>query len=49
MYDNLFVQWEGGDFGRFGVTPNKESRPFDSALMNDERLKNNALCIAKKD
>ena len=49
VYDNLFVQWEGGDFGRFGVTPNKESRPFDSALMNDERLANNALCIAKKD
>ncbi len=47
VYDNLFVQWEGGDFGRFGVTPNA-LRPFESALMNDERLTNNALCIVGK-
>ena len=48
VYDNLFVQWEGGEFGRFGVPPNA-LRPFDSALMNDARLTDNALCIVKKD
>lgn len=48
MYDNLILQWEGGQFGGYGVTSN-EVRLFDGALMQDKRLMGNALCVVKKD
>lgn len=48
MYDNLILQWEGGEFGSHSVSPTQR-RPFDGELMKDERLMNNALCVVKKD